>query len=183
MAEAPDAHDHGGGSRLEDSAALLYGVKGGQARIRQRRGLDGIEAAECHQVAGRDDHLLGHAAVRRDADRSGHDVAAHVVLRLDARRARAAPEQLVHGDEGPPTGGMDALSAVDHLADDLVPEGHRELQPAAAVVHEAQVRPANARGEHPQHDLARLRPRGRDVDHLRPTGVGQAVGAHVCGQS
>ena len=146
---------------------MLDCVQSGQARVRQRRGLDGIEAAECHQVAGRDDHLLGHAAVRGDADRSGHDVAAQVVLRLVARRARAAPEQLVHGDERPPTGGMDALSAVDHLADDLVPERHGELQPATAVAQEAQVRPADAGGEHPQHDLARRGPRGRHIDHLR----------------
>ena len=183
VAETADAHDHGGRSRLEDPAPVLDRVQSGQARVRQRRGLDGIEAAERHQVAGRDDHLLGHAAVRRDADRAGHDVAAQVVLRLRARRARAAPEELVHRHERPPTGGVDALAVLDHLADDLVPEGHGQLQPATAVAQQAQIRPADAGGEHPQRDLARRGPGGRHVGHLRAPGVGQAVGTHVGGQS
>ena len=164
--------------------AVLHRVQGGQARIGQRRGLDGIEAAECHQVAGRDDHLLGHAAVRRDADRSGHDVAAHVVLRRGARRARAAPEQLVHGHARPPTGGVRRPRRSSITSPTIsCPSVTGSSSPRPPLRSEAQVGPADARREHPQHDLARRGPRGRDVDHLRPPGVGQAVGAHVGGQS
>ena len=107
--------------------------------------------------------------------------------RLSWARSHAAhephPEELVDGDERPPTGSVDALPAIDHLADDLVPERHGELQAATAVAQEAQVGPADAGGEDPQHHLARGGWRGRHIDHLGLPGVGQAVGTHGGGQS
>ena len=61
----------------------------------------GSTSPSAHEVARRDDDVVGHAAVARDADGSRDELPAHVVVSAGARGAPAAAEQLVDRHDGP----------------------------------------------------------------------------------
>jgi len=154
-------------------------VQRGHAGVGQRRGVDGIDVAERHEVAGRDDDVVGHAAVARDADRTGGDVPADVVSPARARLAPTAAEQLVDGHDGRPLQCRHALAERRDLAHDLVAERDRQREPGAAPVQQVDVRPADAGRQHPKQGLARSRLGARQVDDLRAARAHQSVGAHT----
>ena len=122
--------------------------------------------------------MVGHAAVPRDADRPGHDVQADVVRAAAARRAGAAPEELVHRHERPGLRSVRPLPSGHDLADDLMPQGYGQRQAVPAAAHEAQVRSTHACGEHPEQDLPRSWLGERNVDQLGAARAGEAEGSN-----
>ena len=179
MAQAADPDDDGRRPGLEQRPRALDGVQRRHPGVGQGRGVHRIDVAQGHDVARRDDDVVGHAAVARDSDGSRDDVPAHVVVSARARDAPAATQQLVDRHDGPATRDRHALAERHDLAHGLVAERHRQREPVAAAPQQGEVRPADARGQHTKQNLARPRHRERQVDELRPTGADQPVGAHA----
>src|ERR671935_3269187 len=132
MPEAADADDDRDRVARQPRPTSLDGVASGHAGIGQRRRIDRIDIPELHEVACRNHDLLGHAAVAGDAWNRGRGLAAQVVLASPARRATAAPDELVDSDGGSDRRRPYRGAQLDDLAHDLVPERDRRLRPTGA---------------------------------------------------
>ena len=128
--------------------------------------MDGIEVTERDQVARRHDDVIGHATVARDADRSGNEIPADVVLPPLAGEHRPHPSSSYTATTAR------ARRTVTNLAHDLVAERDGQRGPAPPECSRARsVRQTPAASTRSSASPGPGSGRGRSTSSARPAPI------------